>query len=660
MRSRGVAALLITIAAACAPPAAAWDTPVAITPAGGGTSAQNPQVAMDGQGRAVGIWTRSDTPGNATSWHVEGATRVLGNPAWSPLAAPLSAAGSDSGASVNSETMDLDVGTDGAAAAAWIQGANRELQAATSSAFGSPFGNTTTMTVPSGDGSTCTNNKPLADDHVVGPSVALGPTVRGYVSWMAPCGDTLNGRFELVKEIGATGAFVSGVIKAGRGAGDEGPRLERDPQTGAALVLFHDTASSTPGLTLKEIENANIQPNPTIYSAGNSGSVNPLLSVLPDGQRVVSWLASAAETGLMVQVGSTPAVRVNAADEGAGFYRVGAGADGTIVAVWRVGSDFSLKAAVRNPVTHEWGPPHRISDGDTKQFDVGVSATGVGYAVWNRDTGASGNELEASILDPSDPSRAPGTPYQFQPVPETLVQPAQTTIIGASNGVGDIGWPKLAVAPNGTAQVLFPFVTGLGPPTVTFAIGSIVSPIDRSTAVAPPPAAPAPIGPAGAPATIRDTRAPKITAFSVSRREFGIGRTLDKVLVDRLKRSVARPKRLSALRVGTILRWTQDEAGSARIVIAHKGCFTFTVRGTPEQSLNVCKRGPVDGTVFAKSVKGKRGANSLTYFGLRQGSRPKLRAGGLYKATIVVTDAAGNRSSARVQELAVDASLADG
>ena len=55
MRFRGVTALLFTIAAVCAPPAAAWDTPVAITPASGGTSAQNPQVAMDGQGRAVGI-----------------------------------------------------------------------------------------------------------------------------------------------------------------------------------------------------------------------------------------------------------------------------------------------------------------------------------------------------------------------------------------------------------------------------------------------------------------------------------------------------------------------------------------------------------------------------------------------------------------------------
>ncbi len=459
MRFRGAAALLITIAAACAPPAAAWDQPVAITPGTGDTSAQNPQVAMDADGRAVAIWTRSDTPSIGTSWHVEGATRPVGSPFWF-LSAPLSAAGSDPGGDLNSETMDLDVAADGAAAAAWTQGVNRELQAATSPAFGSPFANTTTMTIPGGAGSTCTNNTPLADDHVVGPSVALGSTVRGYVSWMAPCGDTSNGRFELVKEIGATGAFAGGIIKAGRGAGGEGPRLERDPQTGSALVLFHDTTNATPGLTLKEIANSNVQPNPAMYAAGTSGTINPLLSVLPDGQRVVSWLASAAETGLMVQVGSSPAVRVNAANEGAGFYRVAAGADGTIVAVWRIGSDFSLKAAVRNPVTHEWGPPHRISDGDTLQFDVGVSQTGVGYAVWNRDTGASGNELEASILDPSDPSRSPGTPYQFQPVPDTLVQPAVTHIVGATS-VGDVGWPKVAVAPNGTAQVLFPFVTGL-------------------------------------------------------------------------------------------------------------------------------------------------------------------------------------------------------
>ena len=95
-------------------------------------------------------------------------------------------------------------------------------------------------------------------------------------------------------------------------------------------------------------------------------------------------------------------------------------------------------------------------------------------------------------------------------------------------------------------------------------------------------------------------------------------------------------------------------------MISHKGCFTFTVHGTPEQSLNVCKRGPLDGNVFVKSVKGKRGAEQPHL--LRAATAEQAEAAGRrsLQGHDRLTDAAGNRSSPRVQELAVDAILADG
>lgn len=627
-------------------PASAWNLPTPVTDRA--VSSRNPLVAMDAQGRSVGIWTTTATPAVSSSWRVAGATRVLGGP-WTALPAPISGTGVDSGADVNTRSLALDVADNGAAIAAWIAGANRELQSATSTAFGSPFGAVTTMTVPAGPGSTCTNNTALADDQVVGPTAALGASVRGYLAWTAPCGGTSNGNFQLVKETDANGGFIGGVTKAGKGQFGIGPELAYDPASGRTLVMFNES-----GLTVKELENGIVQPNPSNYGTGRQ---DPQIRVQADGTRVIAWREPAVPA-LKVQIGAGAPVQVNPMGESAGFYRMDAGADGTIAIAWRR-SDFSIAAAVRSPVTGTWGPAHTISDTDTKQFDVAVSDTGVGYVVWNRDAG-SFVQLEAAILDPQDPGRAPGAPYQFQPVPEILVSPGDTRIGG---GVGDVGWPRVAVTAGGTAQVLFPFVSETTP-QVRFAIGSIVSPIDRSTPppqgppTAGPPPGPTPAAPSAAPAP--DTRAPRITGFVASRREFGTGARLDRVLVRERRRSVVYLKRRSALRVGTVLRWSQDEPGTARITIEHEGCFTFRYNGKPSQSLNRCAKGEIrDGVVYSRTLKAKTGANRLTYLGLRQGKRPKLRVGGLYRAQLTVTDAAGNRSAPKRLPLEIDGSLAD-
>jgi hypothetical protein len=647
MRSlRGVVLLSGLGAVLGAAPALAWNLPTPVTDRA--VSSQNPLVAMDAQGRSVGIWTTTGTPAVSSSWRVAGATRVLGG-AWTPLPAPISGTGVDSGADVNTRSLALDVAGDGAAIAAWIAGANRELQSATSTAFGSPFGGVTTMTVPAGPGSTCTNNTALADDQVVGPTAELGPSVRGYLAWTAPCGGTSNGNFQLVKETDANGNFIGGVTKAGKGQFGIGPELAYDPATGRTLVMFNES-----GLTVKELENGIVQPNPSNYGTGRQ---DPQIRVQPDGTRIIAWREPAVPA-LKVQIGAGTPQQVNPMGESAGFYRMDAGADGTVAIAWRR-SDFSIAAAVRSPVTGTWGPAHTISDPGTKQFDVAVSDTGVGYVVWNRDAG-SFVQLEAAILDPQDPGRAPGTPFQFQPVPEILVSPGDTQIAGS---VGDVGWPRVAVTAAGTAQVLFPFVAGSNP-QVTFAIGSIVSPIDRSTPppqeppTGGPPPGPAPAAPSAAPAA--DTRAPRISGFVASRREFGTGERLDRVLVRERRRSVVYLKRRSALRVGTVLRWSQDEPGTARITISHEGCFTFRYNGKPSQSLNRCAKGLIrDGVVYSRTLKSKTGANRLTYLGLRQGKRPKLRVGGLYRAELTVTDAAGNRSAPKRLPLEVDGSLAD-
>ena len=126
-------------------------------------------------------------------------------------------------------------------------------------------------------------------------------------------------------------------------------------------------------------------------------------------------------------------------------------------------------------------------------------------------------------------------------------------------------------------------------------------------------------------------------------------------MVERGEKSAAisRPLRVP-LKVGTKLRWTADEAGTAHIKIQFTGCFASFSAGDPIPPGDRCNSKRHDGVVKTFNLKSKRGKNSKTWLGKTDpGSR--LRVGGRYVVSLGVTDAADNRSRKRKLELHIDA-----
>jgi hypothetical protein len=334
------------------------------------------------------------------------------------------------------------------------------------------------------------------------------------------------------------------------------------------------------------------------------------------------------------------------------------GADGTVVVAWL---DDGYWAAVRNPVTGEWGPAHQLSDdeGEPRGLDIAVADEGTGYAVWKRNPGEA-DSIEAAILDPDDPTRSPGAPYQFQPVPDTIFNPVNSPI--DTDSVGSADQPNVDVAPNGDATVVFRVVTSLQPLTraVAFMRNLKPAPPDPGPPDPGPPDPgpgtpdPGPAGPVGPPAgPPPDLRAPRVSAFNSLRDVFAQGSKEGKVVAKRGEKSAAGTELHQPLRVGTKLRWTADEAGSARIVFTHVLCFTKHYVGEAVRDDERCNKRKLDGTVYTLRAKSKRGKNSVKYLGKTKAGK-RLRIGGVYIARLVVTDAAGNPSVPRTLRLRVD------
>jgi hypothetical protein len=327
-------------------------------------------------------------------------------------------------------------------------------------------------------------------------------------------------------------------------------------------------------------------------------------------------------------------------------------ADGTAVATWT--EDNAYWARVLPPISlpQEWGPVHRITDEDVtiQDFTTAISDEGTAYAAWSRDTGDL-EAVEVSIMDPDDPTRSPGTPYQFQPVPDALDEVTEVP----EEDRADADQPTIDVDPAGNATVAYRRVIGVAPGetrrTIEFVRNFKAPP-------APPPVIPGP-GPGGpgpgAPGPAPDVTPPHLTAFHALRSTFAEGSKEGKVVVERGEKSaaVSRPLRVP-LKVGTKLRWTADEAGTAHISIQFTGCFSSFPAGSPVPPGDRCNSRRHDGIVKTFSLKSKRGKNSKTWLG-KTDPGSQLRVGGRYTASLRVTDAADNRSRRRRLELHIDA-----
>jgi hypothetical protein len=367
------------------------------------------------------------------------------------------------------------------------------------------------------------------------------------------------------------------------------------------------------------------------------------IAFLPGGKQVTVYRENGGGTRIFALVDGT-STELSVGSGGGLAPQLAVGADGTVVVAW---FENGYWAAVRNPTTGAWGPAHRLSDseGNPSDLDIAVSDEGTGYAVWKRDAGTSVN-LEGAILDPDDPSRSPGTPYQFQPVPETLFD---ATAAGTG---GDADQPRVDVSPGGNATVVFRAIVDLGPPTRRgiFFLRNVKSPVPARPPAPTPPPGPAPIS--GPP---RDLRAPRVTAFNSLRSVFAKGTKEGQIVARRGDETAINPLLRVPLKVGTRLRWTADEAGSATIVIRHTGCRKFRkYNGHSVAKNEECKASArPDGTVAVLRTRSRRGASSVTWLGKTLAGK-RLRIGGVYTATLVVVDPSGNRSAGRSVAMSVD------
>ncbi|HEX8122761.1 MAG TPA: hypothetical protein VF549_16015 [Solirubrobacteraceae bacterium] len=649
-RTRRTAALAAVLLLAAAVPASAeWEDPQFLFPRSATDDAIGPDVGIDNAGRALATWLQTSDPTTATQWRAHAAHLPVQASAWT-LLPPLSPAGARPG------NTALGVAGGGAAVAAWTQGTNGVLHAArgstTSGAFGSPM---------EMGGFGCPNNpSQYTDDHVVGPVVALGDGGSGHIAWTAPCGNTDNGRWVLFRQITNDG-FASTTKSAGHNdptalGGPVGPQLAPDPATGGSRALFKEAEFPSPLVSRDLVNNDTVGAKQEVVA--DSSAFQEHLGFLPDGKQVVVYRTAGTIRALVDGTNT----KLSPDGQDALDPQLAVSADGTVVAAWF--GDGAFWAAVRHPTEHTWGPAHQLSDdvGEPRDLTIGVSDEGTAYAIWRRDPGDF-VDIEGSILDPDDATRSPGTPFQFQPVPETVYEAGHEQLDGGPFS-GDAETPQVAVNATGSAIVVFRFVIEVGNPD-RWAIGW--ARFDRSQAFhgdppppddpgppPPPPGGDPPAGGAPPPGAVppRDTRGPLLSAFTLSQNVIALGAKEGK-MVARAGEWVASGRKLRVpLRVGTKVRWTADEAGTATITVRHAGCFTFRYVGDSVTRKERCPR-TKDGVVYTDEVPSKVGGNTLRYRGQTDGGK-RLRVGGRYQMTLSVTDAAGNVSRVRSAKFRVD------
>jgi hypothetical protein len=289
--------------------------------------------------------------------------------------------------------------------------------------------------------------------------------------------------------------------------------------------------------------------------------------------------------------------------------KLAAGGKGTAVVAWLDPGSAAWWASVMPPPgapgAGTFGPAHRLTDttGNPHHLVLAVSANGKAYAVWVRYNGAR-DELEGSILDPSDPTRAPGTPWQFQPVPNVVNDGGAVYTYGSKS-------PSIALDRHGNAIVVA--AASLGDNPERFAVVSIGNVLP---ALRPPD--------------------PAISGVLFSRSLFGVGSPVDKVLVDSQHKSIM--GRQATVYAGTTMRFSLSEAASVVITLTQSGCWTWP------NANNQCSGKPDEGVVFRKRYAGVVGVNSFPLTGKRLRPGKHLWAGGNYSVKVVATDAAGHQT----------------
>jgi hypothetical protein len=303
------------------------------------------------------------------------------------------------------------------------------------------------------------------------------------------------------------------------------------------------------------------------------------------------------------------------------------GPDGTVMYTYTgyQGSSASANTAIAPP-GGAFGSPHQFAKdvNSLQRARAAMGPTGDGAVAWVYQSG-SAFVTDASGYDVSPPtlrnvvipaSGTAGSPLDFSVQPFDIWSPVTTSWAFGDGATGDGTSVSHSYADGGDKAVSV---------TATDAFGNAAS-SNGTVAVTSVPVVPGPI-PAGA-----DTTKPVASGFAASPSTFAVGPKATPLVA-----KVAR---------GTTFKFQLSEAGSVAITIARqlpgkrsgKRCVAPTKKLRKKKS---CKRYKTVGTLKRTGVAG---ANMVAFSG-RLAKR--ALALGRYRATIVATDAAGNKSVAK-------------
>ena len=416
--------------------APAWLAPQDLSAAG--QDAYDPQVAFDGQGNAIAVWSRFD----GTNFIVQAAGRAAGGSFGAPQ--DLSAAGQKAG------FPEVAVDGQGNAIAVWsrFDGTNFIVQAAGRAAGGS-FGAPQDL---SAAGQKAGFSQVAVDGQ--GNAIAVWSRFDGTNFIVQAAARAAGGSFGAPQDLSA----------AGQGAFN--PQVAFDGQGNAIAVWHRFDGTNTIVQAAARAAGGSFGAPQDLSAAGQKASF-PEVSVDGQGNAIAVWRRFDG-TNFIVQAAARAAggsfgapQDLSAAGQKAGFPEVAVDGQGNAIVVWQRfdGTNFIVQAAAR-AAGGSFGAPQDLSAAGQTANDPQVAVDGQdnAIAVWSRSNGtnfivqAAARAAGGSFGAPQDLSAA----GQDAHVPEAAVD-------GQGNAIAV--WSRS----NGTNYIVQAAVRAAGPQTAALA-----------------------------------------------------------------------------------------------------------------------------------------------------------------------------------------------
>jgi hypothetical protein len=589
----GASAALLAGAPAWA--SSSWLAPIKLSVTG--QNAEAPEVGVDPQGDAQGIWVRASL--------VETSSSPAGSHSWQP---PVTLSTKDM-ASVPRVALD----SHGDAVAVWLSydGSEYSIDEATRSGLNGPWQAPVTLEVVG-----------MSLMEPPGPGLAVDAQGNAVVVWpreekvIEAATGTAGGAFQMPKILSETAAAQHAAV-VGIDASGNATAVWEDANTGTTLTTVASKPASGEWQT------------PKALSMAGENANEPRVAVDPRGDAVAAWERPEEGGGeelieAAVKATSSPtwgkAVALTKPEGGKGEpagQQVAIDGQGDAVAVWsrtNVNRDV-IEVAEASSSSSMWQPPIALSafGGNVEEApQLSVNGQGEVVVVWERSNGTNEVIEAASGLAASDSWQAPialSAPGQSAAEPQVALD---------SQGDAAAVWKRF----DGTSYI--------AEAADLVNVPSTAVPISAPGATTKPPV-PAPLAP---------PVAPRITGVRVSPSRFRVSKRPTAVS--------AKAKTKTGVPQGTSFHFTLSDAAQLQIVFTRPAAGLRSgkrcLAPSPKLARGHAKRCTRTLTVGTLTRAGEpAGASSLAFSG-RIGT--KALAPGAYKATL--TASAGGLSSAPV------------